>query len=255
MGGLKREFIIHRETRPASLLPHESLLLDTVFRNPLNPSTSLSELSSQIPGMWQQFQATVDQEIQERGFISSQRRALKNRLTGLGVTGLLLGIGTAVGMMLLIMNLPASPLKIILGVLAGLAGALAITGLMAVITASRYSPLTSQGASQAERWLGFSGYLKDVTKGKEPPMRSDFFEAYLPYAASFGLGKAWTRFYQEQGEVPLPSWFISLSPDSFNDSMGALVMFMDTSASSGDSSSAGGGGDGGGGGGGSSGAG
>jgi len=254
-GGLKREFVIHRGTRPPGLLPHESLLLDSVFRNPLNPSTSLSELSNQIPGMWQEFQAAVDQEIQERGFISSQRRARKNRLTGLGVTGLLLGIAAVVALVLLMMNLPASPFKIVLGVLVGLAAALAITGLLAVIFASRYSPLTSQGAAQAERWQGFSGYLKDVTRGKEPPMRSDFFEAYLPFAASFGLGKAWTHFYQEQGGVPLPSWFISLAPDSFNDSMGALVMFMDTSASSGDSSSGGGGGDGGGGGGGSSGAG
>ncbi len=221
----------------------------------MDPTTNLSELSNRVPGIWQQFQAAVDQEIQEKGFISSRRRALKNRLTGLGVTGLLLGIGAAVAMMLLVTNLLSSPLKIGLGVLTGLAVALAITGLIAIIFASRYSPLTSQGAAQAEQWQGFSAYLKDVTKGKEPPMRSDFFEVYLPFAASFGLGKAWTRFYQEQGGVPLPSWFISLTPDSFNDSMGALVIFMDTSASSGDSSSGGGGGDGGGGGGGSSGAG
>jgi uncharacterized membrane protein len=221
----------------------------------LNPSTSLTELSSRVPGMWQEFQAAVGKEIEARGFISSQRRALKNRLNGLGLTTLLLGIGVLVAILLILPNLPASPLKIVLGVLAGLAGALAIIGLIAVIAASRYSPLTTLGAKQANLWKGFSTYIKDVTRGKEPPMRSDFFEAYLPFAASFGLGKAWTRFYQEQGGVPLPSWFISLTPDSFNDSMGALLMFMDTSASSGDSSSGGGGGDGGGGGGGSSGAG
>jgi hypothetical protein len=254
-GRFKREFMIHLGTRPGNLLPHESLLLDYIFQNPLNPSTSLSELSSRVPGMWQEFQVAVGQEIEAKGFISSQRQAQKNRLNNLGFTGLLLGIGVVVAIMLFIPNLPASPVKIALGLLAGLAGALAITGLMAVISASRYSPLTSQGDAQAELWKGFSGYLKDVTKGKEPPMRSDFFEAYLPFATSFGLGKTWTRLYQEQGGVPLPSWFISLTPDSFNDSMSALVVFMDTSASSGDSSSGGGGGDGGGGGGGSSGAG
>jgi hypothetical protein len=252
--GLKREFVIHRGTRPAGLQPHENLLLDEVFRNPLNPSTNLTELSSRVPGMWQEFQAAVGKEIEARGFLSSQRRALKNRLNGLGLTALLLGIGVLVAILLILLNLSASPLKIILGVLAGLAGALAIIGLVSVIAASRYSPLTTPGAKQANLWKGFSAYIKDVTRGKEPPMRSDFFEAYLAFAASFGLGKAWTRYYQEQGGVPLPSWFVSLTPDSFNDSMGALVMFMDTSASSGDSSS-GGGGDGGGGGGGSSGAG
>jgi uncharacterized membrane protein len=101
------------------------------------------------------------------------------------------------------------------------------------------------------RWKGFAEYLKQVSKGKEPAISADVFERYLAYAAVFGLGANWAKYFQQLGGVPLPIWFHAMAGSDGD--FGAMVAVMSAS----DSASASSGGDGGGGasGGGSSGAG
>jgi uncharacterized membrane protein len=120
-----------------------------------------------------------------------------------------------------------------------------------LIYAGTFSVLTPAGEEQAARWQGFAEYLKQVSKGREPAIRPDYFERYLAYASVFGLGKNWAKYFQDLGGVPLPVWFHALAGRDAN--FGAMVAVMSAS----DSTGAGGGGAGAGGasGGGSSGAG
>jgi len=79
-----------------------------------------------------------------------------------------------------------------------------------------------------------------VSKGKEPAIRPDYFERYLSYAAVFGLGKKWAEYFQTLGGVPLPIWFHATAGSNAN--FGAIVAVMSTSDSAGASAGGGGGG-------------
>ena len=61
---------------------------------------------------------------------------------------------------------------------------------------------------------------------------------FLAYAAVFGLGANWAKYFQNLGGVPLPGWFYAFS-GSRGDS-GAMVAVMSSSDSSGASAGAGG---------------
>jgi len=67
--------------------------------------------------------------------------------------------------------------------------------------------MTPAGEEQAARWKGFAAYLEQVSKEDAPAIRPDYFERYLPYAAVFGLGSHWAKYFQSLGGVPLPIWF------------------------------------------------
>ena len=94
-----------------------------------------------------------------------------------------------------------------------------------------FSVLTPIGQEQSTRWKGFGEYLKRVSKGREPAVRPDYFEKYLAYAAVFGLGKDWAKYFQELGGVPLPVWFHAL--DGLDGDFGAMVAIMAASDTAG----------------------
>lgn len=140
-------------------------------------------------------------------------------------------------------------IAVIFGAVAGVGLGIFILAIALLIYAATYSVLTPAGEEQAARWKGFAEYLKQVSKGREPAIRTDYFERFLAYAAVFGLGAAWAKYFEKLGGVPLPGWFNAMSGSHAD--FGAMVAVMSSS----DSSGAGAGGGGGASGGGSSGAG
>jgi uncharacterized membrane protein len=121
---------------------------------------------------------------------------------------------------------------------AGICASLFVLSLVLIIYAAAYSVLTPAGEEQKIRWKGFADYLKQVGRGKEPAISPDYFERYLAYAAVFGLGAAWSKYFQKLGGVPLPVWFHVL-PGSTGD-FGSMVAVMSASDSTGASGGAGG---------------
>jgi uncharacterized membrane protein YgcG len=113
----------------------------------------------------------------------------------------------------------------------GLCAGLFILSILVLIYAAAFSILTPAGEEQAARWKGFAEYLKQVSKGREPAIRPDYFERYLGYAAAFGLGAGWARYFQSLGGVPLPVWFHAAAGSQAD--FGALVAVMSTSDSAG----------------------
>ena len=77
-----------------------------------------------------------------------------------------------------------------------------------------------------------------MSKGREPAIRPDFFEKYLAYAAVFGLGASWAKYFQKVGDVPLPFWFHAMAGS--NNDFSAIVAVMSASDTSGAGGGAGG---------------
>ena len=95
--------------------------------------------------------------------------------------------------------------------------------------------MTPAGEEQAARWKGFAAYLEQVSKGDAPAIRSDYFERYLAYAAIFGLGSHWAKYFQSLGGVPLPIWFHATTGGEADFSAIVAVMASsDTAGAAGD---------------------
>jgi len=159
-------------------------------------------------------------------------------------------IASLVGINIVLENLN---LVTLMAALSGIGIGIFLLSIGLLIYAATFSILTPLGEEQMARWQGFAEYLKQVSKGKEPAIRPDYFERYLAYAAVFGLGKKWAEYFQTLGGVPLPIWFRATAGSNTN--FGAIVAVMSTSDSAGASAGGGGGGGAGASGGGSSGAG
>jgi len=128
-------------------------------------------------------------------------------------------------------------LAVLFAAFAGAGIGLFLLTLALLIFAGTFSVLTPAGEEQAARWKGFAEYLKQVSKGREPAIRPDYFERYLAYASVFGLGAGWAKYFEQLGGVPLPVWFHAMAGSNAN--FGAMVAVMSASDSAG--SSAGGG--------------
>jgi uncharacterized membrane protein len=110
---------------------------------------------------------------------------------------------------------------------------------MAMIVSAFFSPLTERGIHEAKNWRAFSEYLREVTREKEPVTHPDLFESNLPYAASFGIGEAWSKFFQKHGGSGLPPWFQALSNSrgaGGEAGMAAFVAMMAASCAAGSNS-------------------
>jgi uncharacterized membrane protein len=121
----------------------------------------------------------------------------------------------------------------------GIGGGSLLVAIAGLVVAANLSTLTAAGAEQADRWKAFKAYLQSVARGTEPAIRPDFFERYLPYAAAFGLGTRWGKFFQKLGGVPLPAWFHGVEGGQAD--FGAVVAVLGASDSSAASGSGAGG--------------
>jgi uncharacterized membrane protein len=261
-GGLfkSQSYEIHLLKDPdeiSQLRPHERGLLELLFlhRDEWRTEVSAQDLSSVVAKHFKQYKDPLKSEMEEQGYIHLQRRSTRNRMYVLGLVlflvGMFLAFGGAIfaGISSDAARWPALQTGIVLAALFAGIGVAGITGL---IMATTITPLSDAILQQAARWESFATYLKDVTRNREPVVRPDLFEAYLPYAASFGLAEAWSKYFQKQGMQQAPAWFTSSVGEA---NMGAFIAVIAATDTSGASSAGGGAGGGGAGGGGGSGAG
>ena len=246
-----KSYMLTRKEANGSLRPHEQGLLDALFKDGATRIT-MNEVSTRVASKKALFDEPLEQELIQRGWLDPERKTKSAKL--LSVALFVMIIVFAIFIVVLLLGAGWSTdvnLATLLAVIAGVSLGAFLLSLALLIYRGTFSVLTPAGEEQAARWKGFAEYLKQVSKGREPAIRPDYFERYLAYAAVFGLGAGWAKYFQELGGVPLPVWFHAASGSHAN--FGAIVAVMSAS----DSGSAGGGGAGGGGasGGGSSGAG
>ena len=237
--GSNNHVLIRKETN-VSLRPHEQGLLDAIFK-PGETHVNMSEVAGRLAAKTALFDEPLEKELIQRGWLDPQRKSKRTMLTASGIiimfVAIALFIASLVGINTVLDNLN---LVTLIASLAGISVGMFLLSIGLLIYAATFSILTPLGEEQMARWKGFAEYLKQVSKGKEPAIRPDYFERYLAYAAVFGLGKKWAEYFQTLDGVPLPIWFHATTGSNAN--FGSIVAVMSTSDSAGASAGGGGGG-------------
>jgi hypothetical protein len=227
-----KSHVLLRKDYPVALKPFEQGLMDALFK-PAETQINMNEIGTRLASKNKLFDQPVEQELIQRGWLDLERKQKKAWLTAAGIMAMFLSfiigfIGMASGGLVLSGN-PNwfIPLVVLIGASAGLF----ILSIPMLIYAGTFSILTPAGEEQSARWKGFAEYLKQVSKGREPAIRPDYFEKYLAYAAMFGLGAGWAKYFKELGGVPLPAWFHAMAGG--NGDFGAMVAVMSASDTAG----------------------
>jgi uncharacterized protein (TIGR04222 family) len=235
--GTKNHVLVRKEAN-VPLKPHEQGLLEALFKH-TETQINMNEVPARLEAQNKLFDEPLEQELTQRGWLDLQRKQKRTMLVTAGVLTMLVSIVLFVGA--LIMGVTSSSnlnLAILFAIIAGIGAGLFLLSIGLLIYGASFSILTPLGEEQLARWKGFAEYLKQVGRGREPAIRLDYFERYLAYAAVFGLGTKWAKYFQDLGGVPLPVWFHAAGRGDF----GAMVVMMSTSDSAGASSAGAGGG-------------
>ena len=237
--GSKNHLLV-RTDHSESLEPFEQALLDALFKTG-ESEVKMGEIAARLAMKNKSFAEPLEQELIQRGWLDPERKEKRTWLTATGVLtligALMVFILSMIGWSIGLSENPAWLPGI--AIAAGIGAGFFILSIPLLVYAGTYSPLTPPGEEQAARWKGFAEYLKGVSKGREPAIRPDYFERYLAYAAVFGLGAGWAKYFQNLGGVPLPVWFHAGAGSQA--SFGSMVAMMSASDSAGASASGGGG--------------
>ena len=234
--GMKNHLLTRKDCT-VSLQPYEQGLMDALFKYG-EAEINMNEVATRLSMKNKLFDEPLEQELIQRGWLDKER---KQKRSILGIAGLLTMIFAMIVFILSMVGGGVNPKWLPLSAaVAGISAGLFVLSIPLLVYGATYSILTPAGEEQTARWKGFAEYLKQVSKGKEPAIRPDYFERYLACAAVFGLGADWAKYFQKLGSVPLPVWFHALAGSDGD--FGAMVAVMSTSDSAGVSAGADGGG-------------
>lgn len=233
-----KNYRLLRKAQAIPLTTFEQGLLSAIFK-PEETQVNMSEIAGRLATKKRLFEDSLEQELIQRGWLDPERKQKRAGLLGVGLIALFLVLAFFIVALLLRSVWSQNiDLAAIFGAVAGASLAILILAIALLIYAGAYSVLTPAGEEQAAYWKGFAEYLKQVSKGREPAIRPDYFERYLAYAAIFGLGARWAKYFQSLGGVPLPVWFHAMSGS--NSDFAAMVAVMSASDSTGAGGGAGG---------------
>ncbi len=234
-----KKYMLVRRSLAALPVAHEQGLLEALF-GPNKTQLNMSEIATRLTTNSEPYDEALENELIQRGWLDLERKHRRTRLSGGGMLMLTLSIGVFI---LSLVGVSASlsehsdrlPL---LSAAAGISVALFILSIAMLIYGRAYSVLTASGEEEAVHWRGFAEYLRQVSQGDEPAIRPDLFEKYLAYAAVFGLGASWAKYFQGLGGIPLPVWFHGLKGNEAD--FGGIVAVMSASDSAGTGADGGG---------------
>jgi hypothetical protein len=227
-----RTFEVIRQPTSERLQPHEQVLLDDLFNKASNERVALNEISSMAYNG--KFSQALNQELTTMGLRDAERSSRRGRFLTASILVLVLGLAAmGVGFFIAILLSESQPSAVIIGaILVGVSVAACGVGFIGLIVAMLISTLSDEGARQASAWSSFAGYLRNITRGREPVTSPDLFERYLPYAASLGLATEWAKFFQKQANMPIPAWFMSLQSGVEDGSFVAIMAAITAADSS-----------------------
>ncbi len=232
--------VLTRKENKDSLKPHEQGLLDAIFK-PNETQINMNEIATRLASKNKLFDEPLEQELIQRGWLDSERKEKRTLLNAVGLTVLFISMLLFVGSLLLGISWSTNiNLASLFAGITGISAGAFFLSIALLIYAAIFSILTPSGEEQSARWKGFAEYLKQASKGKEPAIRPDYFERYLAYAAVFGLGTNWAKYFQQLGGVPLPIWFHATAGSHAD--FGAMVAVMSASDTAGSSDGGAGGG-------------
>jgi len=227
-----KTYKLTRTNQATPLQSYEQGLMDALF-GPRQSEINMNEIGARLSMQSAPYEEQLEQELLQRGWLDPERKHKRTRLT---VGAFLIMVASTIVSLVSIVGTGLSlnensPWLLWLVTLAGISAGLFILSIPFLIYAQSYSVLTPAGEEQAARWKGFAEYLKRASKGREPAIRPDYFERYLAYAAVFGLGTSWAKYFQNLGGAPLPVWFQATAGSHAD--FGAMVAIMSVSDSAG----------------------
>jgi uncharacterized protein (TIGR04222 family) len=236
-----KNHVLVRTDRAVALQSFEAGLMEALFKSD-ETQVNMSEVATRLASKNKLFDQPLEQELIQRGWLDKERKQKKGWLTAAGILMMFFSIVIGfVGLMGGGVSVSSNPDWLILfAALVGFAVGLFLLSIPVLIYAGLFSILTPAGEEQLARWKGFAEYLKQASKGKEPAIRPDYFEKYLAYAAVFGLGTNWAKYFQKLGGVPLPIWFHAAAGSDGD--FGAMVAVMSASDTAGGGADGGAGG-------------
>lgn len=235
-----KNHVLVRTDRSVPLKPFEQGLLEALFK-PDERRVNMSEVGSRLGAKSKLFDEPLEQELTRRGWLDPERKQKRARLMGIALFAMILLIGLLIPVLFLAPDWSVNvESAVIFAVFVGIIIGLFLLAIALLIYVGAYSVLTPAGEEQAARWRGFGEYLKQVSKGREPAIRPDYFERYLAYASMFGLGSAWAKYFEKLGGVPLPVWFHAQAGSHANFATMVAVMSASDSSGAGGGGSAGG---------------
>ena len=233
-------YMLTQKESAVSLSMHERGLLSALFKAD-ETQVNMNEVATRLGMKSKLFDEPLEQELIHRKWLDPDRKLTHKKLVASSLITMFLSLALFVGALLLGSGFIGDVnMAMLFAGMVGISAAMFVLSIALFIYSASYSVLTPSGEEQAVRWKSFQEYIKQVSKGKEPAIRTDFFEKYLAYAAVFGLGAQWAKYFQKMGDIPLPIWFHAMAGNDAN--FGAMVAVMSTSDTAGVSAAGGGGG-------------
>lgn len=203
-------FTITLLDRPAGLVPHEEALLDLLFTDKAGNQHDvilMSEMGRSITSSrWKGFSETLKADADKEGMVDHEAILRGKRMAVAGV-------------ILMFLALPLMGLVFLFQVAYGFwpilfVGAVFLAGMFITIAGATVSSLSQRGAQVAAAFDPFRRYLQDVTKGKAEVPDPAYYEAYLPFAAAFGIAEGWVKQQHKAGYDRVPAYFRAMSESS-----------------------------------------
>jgi len=171
----------HRSHAPASLRPHERLVMDTLATHMTDGRIALTAAKTRLAAAQGTFADAVQVELREAGLVDPDRQAAAKGLTTAGIIALLLGLA---GVLVFALGLPW------LGGAALLVpGATGLVGLACIIAGESAPVFSQSGAILRAQWVARARQLRAESKR---PLTTECLDHWLPVLMGLGISRAVT---------------------------------------------------------------
>ncbi len=170
-----------RSTSPASLRPHERVVLDTLAPHMADGRIALTDAKTRLAAAQQTFNDTVRAEARDAGLVDPDRQAAAKGLTTAGIITLMLGLAGVLVFALAFPWLGGAALLV--------PGATGLVGLGCIISGESASVFSQSGATLRAQWVARARQLRAETKGTVAP---EFLDQWLPVLVGLGISRTVT---------------------------------------------------------------
>jgi uncharacterized protein (TIGR04222 family) len=188
----------YRQTAGKVDYRYEQMVLDALFATS-GQTVRLSELKNQFYTKLPPIYDEMYQSLVALKYFPESPKAVRNRNFGAGcfimlLGAAILGVGITVG-------IAFSGTAFLVG------AAVAVVGLVWLLTSGSMPRKTDMGAEEAAKWRAFANYLSQMQKYTNVQQAADKFQQYLPYAVALGIEK---QLIYQFNSVPaaMPAWYM-----------------------------------------------
>jgi hypothetical protein len=216
------------------LLQYEKMLMHGLFSE--KETVTVSELKNTFYKDLETVKGLLYTNLTEEGYFAENPDKVRQKYTMIGI-----GIVFIAGVIGFI------GFTLFSSMLIGAALALALVGIVLVISARSMPKRTPQGVEAYKKAQGYKMFLSATEKYRQPFFeKENFFMDVLPYAIVFGVTEKLAKAFSSMGITPpAPTWYSGVSPFNpilFSSNMTQLSQAMNSAMASTPGSGSGGGG-------------